>query len=242
MTWFRTLPSIDRTAAALLTGAVAAAALWVVGLGHLAWLGFFVSGIWWAMPASSRRVPAAPPPSGFLPATLADVTPGTYDVVAADTVVEVRARKLRYWTVRASLSPVTGAVLVGTTVGTSKVSGSVAAATFRSGNSHRDMHIIGSEFLGAQEYPHLRYHSQTVTMLGPSLVESVGELTVRGTSRPVTWSVDDLTWWPGGSTFRVRARTTISRSEFGVGSYRWLVGDSVDVEISLAARRSASHA
>ncbi len=243
MTWFRAMIPTARTAAALMTGAMVAVALWVVGLEQLAWLGFFASGIWWALPTSpAGPVPASARPAGLLPATVDDVAPGTYDVVSAETTVEVRARKLRHWTVRANLSPVTGAVLVGTTTEASQVRASIPAATFRSGNSRRDVHIIGPQFLDAQRYPHLRYHSQTVRVLGPSLVESVGELAVRGVSRPVTWRVDGITWSPGGSTFRLRARTTIRRSDFGLTTYRWLVGDSVDVDIDLTATRSPAPA
>jgi len=226
-----------------MTGAIVAVALWVVGLEQLAWLGFFVSGIGWALPAPpAAPVPAAARSAGLLPATFADVAPGTYAVVATETTVEVRARKLRSWTVRANLSPVTGTVLVGTTTEASQMQASVPAAAFRSGNSRRDVHIIGPQFLDAQRYPHLRYHSQTVRVLGPSLVESVGELAVRGVSRPVTWLVDGVEWWPAGSTVRVRARTTIRRSDFGLTGYRWLVGDSMDVVVDLTATRSSAPA
>ena len=242
MIWSRAFTPIRRTAVALLTGAISAFALWVVGLEQLAWLGFFVSAVWWASPASQRHVPAETRSGGFLPAALAEVAPGTYDVVAAETTVEVRARKLRYWTVRADLSPVTGTVRVGTPTAASEIRASVPAATFRSGNPRRDMHIIGPQFLGAERYPHLRYHSVTVRVLGPSLVESVGELTVRGVSRPVAWLVDGIATAPGGSTFRLRARTTIVRSDFGLTSYRWLVGDSVDVDVDLTATRSPAPA
>lgn len=238
MTWFRTSPSVTRTAAALLTGAGVAAALWVLGLQHLAWLGFFVSGVWWAFATPPGPVPAATRPAGLAPAGLSDVAPGTYDVVPGQTRVEVRARKLRSWTVRASFSPVTGAVRVGPTIEASQVRASVPAATFRSGNPRRDMHVIGPQFLAAQEYPHLRYHSRTVRVLGPSLAESVGELTVRGVPRPVRWLVDDLACSADGSTVRVRARTTVLRSDFGLTGYGWLVGNSLDVEVSLVASRS----
>lgn len=96
-----------------------------------------------------------------------------------------------------------------------------------SGEPARDEHLRSEDFLHAEKYPEITFRSEEVRPLGCSEMEVAGDLTIRGTTRPVTltarylgaWSTP---YWEGGENLgpirRIGfvAETRIDRRDFGV--------------------------
>ncbi len=83
----------------------------------------------------------------------------------------------------------------------------------------RDAHLKSADFFDATNHPKVSFASKELRQ-GKGGIEVVGELTIRGTTRPLTILVDEVTGeqkdpW-GGSRIGVTAHATIKRSDFGL--------------------------
>jgi polyisoprenoid-binding protein YceI len=140
--------------------------------------------------------------------------------------------------------PVDGATVdVDLATNKAEVSVRLDVSRFDTGNTKRDEHVRGSDFLDVEGFPYmsfrsvdLRFHQQD-----PASAELDGELTVRGVTRLVTLSVrcDDVAPDNGATaSARVRADAVVRRSDFGVTAMRGMVGEKIRVHIALTLRRS----
>lgn len=104
------------------------------------------------------------------------------------------------------------------------------------------------DFFDAAASPAITFRSSTVRTTGERTGEVVGDLTIRGTSRPVTLAV---TWnftgehplglvnpgFAGKYVSGFSATTRILRSEWGLGRGAPLISDEIDVAIEVEAVR-----
>lgn len=65
----------------------------------------------------------------------------------------------------------------------------VAATSVDTGNRGRDDHLRGSDFFESKQFPTITFKSSKVKALGKDRLELTGELTLRGTSQPLTFEV-----------------------------------------------------
>jgi polyisoprenoid-binding protein YceI len=121
-----------------------------------------------------------------------------------------------------------------------RITGGVDIASLNTRDEKRDAHLKSPDFFNAEAYPQMTFVSTQVRARKDGL-EVLGDLTIGGTTRPVTFTVDEITpesqdpW--GNARIGARARTVIRRSEFGM---KWnaaleaggvLVGDEVSIQI-----------
>jgi polyisoprenoid-binding protein YceI len=96
--------------------------------------------------------------------------------------------------------------------------------------------LEGPAWFDAVAFPVMTFHSTAVVATGANTAEVTGALTLHGVTRPVTLKVKLS---PAGSDrgagFEARGR--IRRSDFGVGRYAFLIGDTVDLNINAAFQR-----
>ena len=96
-----------------------------------------------------------------------------------------------------------------------------------SGESDRDAHLKGEDFLDVENQPRITYRGTTREVIGESRFRVAGDLTLRGVTKPVELDVTWLgqwntPWWEDGEDKgpRVRAgftaRAEIDRTDFGV--------------------------
>jgi len=118
----------------------------------------------------------------------------------------------------------------------------VQVASIDTDNENRDDHLKNSEFLDAENYPTMTFKSTGVKVNGDGEAELMGELTIRGVTKPVTFAVEGFnqpvtfmeTTKVGGT-----AITTIDRQEFGISWNRSMdtgglvVGNDVEIELEL---------
>ena len=126
----------------------------------------------------------------------------------------------------------------------SSVQVSIDAASVDTNEPARDKHLRSDAFFDVAKHPKLTFESTGVKQLAPNKLQVAGNLTIRGTTKPVTLDVDVLGFGPGyGGGFRggFEAHTKVNRQDFGVA---WndvvegggaVLGDEVDININVEA-------
>ena len=123
---------------------------------------------------------------------------------------------------------------------------SIDAASIDTNEPARDKHLKSADFFDVAKNPKITFKSTKVAQAGPNKLSVEGNLTIRGTTKPVTLDVDVLGFGPGygGKTLGgFEARTKINRQDFGVA---WndliegggaVLGDEVEIKINIEAAK-----
>lgn len=119
----------------------------------------------------------------------------------------------------------------------SSVKVTIPMSSLSTGVEKLDAHLLNADFFDAEKFPTATFVSTGVTAAGEGRLKVAGDLTLHGVTRPV---VLDVTINKVGEHPMLRtpaagfdARTTIKRSEFGVGNYAPAVSDEVTIEITV---------
>jgi polyisoprenoid-binding protein YceI len=169
---------------------------------------------------------------------------GVYEVDGAHTSVEFVSRHLMITKVRGRFSDVRGRITVAEKPEKSHVEVDIGVASLSTGNDDRDAHLKGGDFFDVEQYPAITFASTAVRPLRDNTWEVAGDLTVHGTTRPITPQVN----FDGGeaSPFgdeRVgfSAATEVNREDFGLNwnvaleSGGLLVGKTARIELAVQA-------
>src|SRR5436853_266920 len=176
---------------------------------------------------------------------------GVYDIDGAHTSVEFVGRHLMITKVRGRFSDVRGQITIDDEPTKSHVEVEIGVASVSTGNGDRDAHLKSGDFFDVEHYPTISFASTAVKPLRDNTWELVGDLTVHGTTNPVTLQVD----FDGGGASPMgderigfSAATDVNREDFGL---TWnvaletgglLVGKTVRVELAVQAIAAATAA
>ncbi len=169
------------------------------------------------------------------------VAPVTYRIDPAHATAQFKVRHLMVSNVRGELGDVTGEVSydVADPAGSS-VRARIETAGIDTRNAERDAHLRSADFLDVEHHPAITFRSTAVRPAAEGALEVEGELTIRGTTRPVALAVElsDEIRDPWGNTKRgVTASVRLDRRAFGLS---WnaameggglVVGNTVEVTI-----------
>ena len=114
------------------------------------------------------------------------------------------------------------------------VVGTVQTDSVNTRDRDRDAALIDGDWFDSRQYPDASFESESIVALDDGTYDAVGELTLRGRTRPVTlhFSFTDA----GDGTAKFAGEFSINRFRFGVGETwndtTW-VGENVDVSIDL---------
>jgi polyisoprenoid-binding protein YceI len=101
--------------------------------------------------------------------------------------------------------------------------------------------LKSSDFFDVERFPEMVFHTRSVTHAGGNKYKVLGEVTLRGITRPMELDVTAIenrtNVAPGNRAGRFTATGSIKRSEFGMTKYIDLVGDTVDISIRAEAWR-----
>jgi polyisoprenoid-binding protein YceI len=169
---------------------------------------------------------------------------GVYEIDGAHTSVEFVGRHLMITKVRGRFSDVRGRITISEEPENSHVEVEIGAASLITGNDDRDAHLKSEDFFDVAHYPTITFASTAVRPQREDTWELVGDLTVRGTTRPVTLQVD----FDGGGISPMgderigfSAATDVNREDFGL---TWnvaletgglLVGKTARIELAVQA-------
>ncbi len=109
-----------------------------------------------------------------------------------------------------------------------------------SNNEGRDKHLKSPDFFSSKEFPNLSFKSTSIKKTGDNTFELTGDLTVRGTTKPVTAKATQTGTGPargGGTMIGYDVQFTIQRAEFGITYGPQALGDEVTVLVGLEGKR-----
>ncbi|MDX2018504.1 MAG: YceI family protein [Planctomycetota bacterium] len=109
-----------------------------------------------------------------------------------------------------------------------------------SNNEGRDKHLKSPDFFSSKEFPNLTFKSTSIKKTGENTFELAGELTVRGTTKPITAKATQTGTGPargGGTMIGYDVQFTIKRAEFGITYGPQALGDEVTVMVGLEGKR-----
>jgi polyisoprenoid-binding protein YceI len=116
-------------------------------------------------------------------------------------------------------------------------------------NSDRDAHLKSADFFDVEQYPKITFQSTDITKKAEGEYDVTGDLTIRDTTRPETFSVtfEGLAKDPmsGNETAGFSGEAKIKRSDYGI-TYNAavetggvLIGDEIQVAIQIEAQPEA---
>jgi polyisoprenoid-binding protein YceI len=118
--------------------------------------------------------------------------PGTWEIDPSHQSFEFVARHLMA-KVRGKFPGVSGAATVAEVPGDSALEIEIDTTTVDTGDATRDGHLRSNDFFGAEDHPTISFRSTGVRPGdGENLWKVDGELTIKGTTRPVTVDLEFL--------------------------------------------------
>jgi polyisoprenoid-binding protein YceI len=124
----------------------------------------------------------------------------------------------------------------------------VKTASINTNNAKRDEHLRGDDFFGAEKNPLMTFKSKEMTPAGKNKYKMLGDLTMRGVTKPVTFNVEYTgsgkdPWGTEKAGFS--ASTTINRKDWGMvwnktlDSGSVMLSDEVELDIQVEANAQA---
>lgn len=171
----------------------------------------------------------------------------TWRIDPAHTSATIAARHLMLTTVRASLSGVTGELRFDPErPEQASIRLAIPAATVNSGDPKRDGHLRSADFLDVERHPEITFQSTNVRKADDRFIVT-GDLTIRGTTKPVDVAVEPngVVQGMNGRVAGFTASATVDRTAFGLV---WnmpvpggvLVSEKLKVEFDLQAVETAA--
>ncbi len=146
---------------------------------------------------------------------------GIWQLDPYHTQVEFSAKHLGMMTVRGNFDEVSATADIDPDhPANASVEVTMSAASIRTNNSLRDNDLRSDNFLDVAHYPVIMFKSTSVELTGPDRYALTGDLTIKGTTRPVTLQVMKYGEFndPGmmGHRIAYSASGTINRKDFGL--------------------------
>jgi polyisoprenoid-binding protein YceI len=173
---------------------------------------------------------------------------GTFVLDKSHTQIGFVARHLMVSKVRGRFTDYEGTLVVAEDPAQSSVEVSIQAGSISTNDENRDNHVRTNDFLNVDEFPTLTYKSTKVELSPSGDWKVIGDLTIRGVTRPVVLDVQfegviQDPW--GNQRLGFTASAEIDRNEFGVSfnaaleTGGFVVSPKVKLEIEAEAVRQA---
>jgi polyisoprenoid-binding protein YceI len=185
------------------------------------------------------------PMAGTAANTALDDVSGHYDLDAAHSRLGFVARHAMVTKVRGFFAEFTGSLDIDASdwpASTARVT--IQVASINTGNEQRDGHLRTNDFFDAPNHPQITFISTRVEQAAEDTFAVTGDLTIKGTTRPVTVefvytgsAVDPY----GNSRIGFEGLSTINRSDFGItfnatlDTGGLLVSDKITLEFDISA-------
>lgn len=165
--------------------------------------------------------------------------PQSYEVDPTHTFPSFSYNHMGLSTQQSKFTGTTGTVVLDQAKKTGSVEIEIDMKSVSTGTQAFDEHIQGGDFLNTAEFPKASFKSTKVNFNGDIPASVDGNLTIKGVTKPVTLEIISFTSkehpMKRKPAIGANARTAIKRSEFNAGKYVPMVGDDVQILISLEA-------
>jgi polyisoprenoid-binding protein YceI len=168
---------------------------------------------------------------------------GTWDIDPVHSDISFTVRHMMVSKVRGHFDTFRGEIVTGADLLDSTVTATIDATSINTGTQQRDDHIRSADFFAVDQYPEWTFTSTAIRPDGDDHVLE-GELTIKGTTRPVELELEVNGFGPdayGGTRAGFTAKTTINRNDFGVDIKMPMdgggvvVGDKVQITLEIEA-------
>ena len=172
--------------------------------------------------------------------------PGTYAIDASHSTVGFVVRHVVVSKTRGSFTDFEGEIHIAENPLESSVNVTIQADSINTHDEKRDAHLKSADFFDVENNKTITFNSTSVRHTGGSEFEVVGDLTIAGTTKPVTLHLEyegtAADPW-GGERAGFTAKTKVNREEFGL---TWnvaletggvLVGKDITIELEVEAVR-----
>lgn len=179
--------------------------------------------------------------------TLEQLT-GTYTIDPTHSRIGFVTRHAMVTKVRGSFNDFEGTATTGAGLADASIELTAQVASIDTRNADRDQHLQAGDFFAADEFPTLTFRSTEVTAADADTLRVTGDLTIKGTTRPVTVDFDfegAATDPFGNERIGFEGRTSINRSDFGLTfnaaleTGGVLVSEKVELEFEVSAIKAA---
>jgi len=176
--------------------------------------------------------------------TIPQTSTTTWNIDPAHSIAEFKVKHMMISNVKGQFAKVTGALTLDESVLTnSKVEAVIEATSIETRDAQRDAHLKSPDFLDVEKFPTLSFKSTRINLVRDGELAVDGDLTIRGITRKVVFTVEGPTppakdpW--GNTRVAVSATTKINRKDFGL---TWntaletggiLVGDEVTITLDV---------
>ena len=163
--------------------------------------------------------------------TLPGYVTGAWTVDPVHSEVSFVVRHMMVSKVRGRFDKFEGTIVTGADPLQSSVNATVDLSSVNTGEPNRDNHIRSADFFEVESHPTLTFHSTGVRRDGDDFLLD-GDLTIRGTTKPVTLKLEVNGFGPdayGGTRSGFSATTEINRNDFGVSYNGPIPGGGVAV-------------
>ena len=177
------------------------------------------------------------------------VTPvptGTWSVDPSHSKVGFAVKHMAIATVRGEFTDFDGVLELGEDLSTSKIRGTVKAASVDTNEPQRDAHLRSADFFNADTYPEIAFESTRIEPIDDDSFRITGELTMNGITNEnvLTAEVNGVDTDPyGNEKVGLEVTGQLSRGEYGMtfnqalGSGNMLVADKVKLSLDIAAAK-----
>jgi len=166
---------------------------------------------------------------------------GTWKIDQAHSDISFSVRHLAISRVKGVFKTWDATVTTGATVAETKIEASIEIASVDTGQGARDGHLQSGDFFLAEEHPQMLFSSTAVSTDGDEFTV-VGDLTLRGVTKPITLKGalgGVITDGDGQTKAGATATTKISRKDFGVNwnaaleAGGFTLGDEVTISVDI---------
>lgn len=165
--------------------------------------------------------------------------PETYAIDPSHTFPRFSYSHFGYSTQLSRFDKTSGKVVFDKAARTGSVDIVIDMQSVNSGFPLFNEHIQAEDFLDTAKYPTATFKSTTVNFKGDKPATIIGDLTIKGITKPVTLTLTSFQSMPHPmlkkDAIGANATTTIKRSQFNAGKYAPNVGDEVRIDIALEA-------
>lgn len=173
--------------------------------------------------------------------------PNTWTIDSGHSTAGFSVKHLMVSTVRGTLGPIKGTIEYdGKSIESLKVDASIDVSAINTGNASRDKDLKGDGFFDVAKFPTATFTSKRVEAAGAGKFRLIGDLTMHGITKEVTFSVEGpspaVKAQNGGQKIGASATTTLNRRDFGLEYNNMVeavpvVADEVQVTIDIEASK-----
>ena len=165
--------------------------------------------------------------------------PESYTIDTNHTYPRFSYKHLGFSTQLSRFNKVGGQVMFDKEAKTGSVDITIDMTSVDTGSTLFNEHIQGEDFLHTAQFPTATFKSTKIVFNGDKPTEIIGNLTMKGITKPVTLTVTSFQAMPHPmqkkDAIGADAFTVVKRTDFNMGKYAPNVGDEVRIDIALEA-------